>query len=245
MVRLIPSKMFIKDPVDAWGDEKTIGLSEHSARRLAPPITQFMQSGNIVLWDGYEDNIKKYSLYQVFGGTAERSIDYAQYEAFSLKCTPTGGAASHAGAKYYLTDFHEGSTMLVKASVTSPQATGWAFSILIAYYDGTNVVSAHLKYAADGSVTYYDSAGVWQSLLSIPRYSNVLNWGSISLAIDLATAKYVEARVYREEMDMSTYDINSAASAENPHVEITLYFEDIAGTSIVGYIDDVVVMEHV
>ncbi len=86
---------------------------------------------------------------------------------------------------------------------------------------------------------------MWQTVSTVERYDNVLNWGSVSLVIDLSKKKYSSARVYRSEFDLNTYSIVSTASAENPHVEVTLYFEDIIGAGITGYIDDVIVMENV
>jgi hypothetical protein len=67
----------------------------------------------------------------------------------------------------------------------------------------------------------------------------------MSLAVDLSTKKYSTARIYRDEIDMSAYAMHTAANAANAHVEIALYFEDIAGTAPIGYIDDFVVMENV
>ena len=113
-----------------WGEEKTIGLAEHSARRFAPPITSLVESGNLLYWDGFESGVQKYELYQVLGGTVNRSIDYTYSGSFSLKCTPTAGAGSQAGVTYYLTDFHE-DTVSVKATITSPDHTGWYFYISI------------------------------------------------------------------------------------------------------------------
>lgn len=244
MVKLRSSKMFIKDPVDAWGDEKIVGLAEHNARKLAPPITQFIKNGNIVFWDGFETGTKRYATYQVLGGTAERSTEYTQYEEFSLKCIPTGGAGSQAGAQYYITDFHEDTKILVKASVTSPDATGWFFYIAVDYFTGSKKYSSLIRYSADGTVSYYSSLGAWVVLSTIEWYGNVLNWGSISAVIDLASKKYDSVRVYRSEFDMS-YDISSVNDTDEPHLEIKLYFEDIAGTSIVAYLDDVIIMENV
>jgi hypothetical protein len=65
MVKLHAASMFIKDPVDVWGKEKNIGLAEHSARRLAPPITSLVEQGNLIYYDGYESGVQKYELHQV------------------------------------------------------------------------------------------------------------------------------------------------------------------------------------
>lgn len=244
MVKLHAASMFIKDPVDVWGKEKNIGLAEHSARRLAPPITSLVEQGNLIYYDGYESGVQKYELHQVLGGTANRSADYTYSESFSLKCSPTGGAGSQGGARYYITDFHE-ALLSAKATITSPNHTGWYFYASIRYYDGTSLHSAVIRYSASGSVDYYSSAGVWTSLISIPRYGNEYNWGSISLAVDLSTQKYSTARIYRDEIDMSAYAMRTVADATSAHIEIALYFEDIAGTAPIGYIDDFVVMENV
>lgn len=242
MARLIPSKVFLNDPIDVWGKEKTVGLAEHSVRKEAPPITSFVDGDNLIYWDGFESSVAKHTLYQSLGGTVNRSIDYTCSESFSLKCTPTGGAGAQAGATYYLTDFHK-TKLSAKAAITSPDAAGWFFYISISYYDGTSKHEGILRYSADGSADYLTSAGAWGSLISISRYDNVRNWGSMSVAVDLATQKYTTARIYRDEIDRSSYAMYTTANAANPHVEIELYFEDIAGTSIVGYLDDFIVME--
>jgi len=241
----VPSgTVFVKDPVDVWGKEQTIGLAELAARTHAPPLI-FDRQGNILYWDDYENPTPKYDLYSIFGGTLTRSIDYAYNGSFSLKCTPTGGSGSQAGPKYYLTDFHEDATITAKFSMTSPDTYGWYFYVNIAYYDGTNVNNAAVKYIAGGGFQYLDSAGGWQTLPTIARYENEYNWGSMSLSIDLNTKKYLTTRVFRTEHDLSAYSMYPTASALNPHLEIKAYFEDIAGTGIVGYVDDFVVMENV
>ena len=237
-------EMFISDPVDVWGHVTTIGLAELAVRNHAVPMP-FDRRGNVIYWDNYESGTPKYDLYSLFGGTLLRSTDYAHNGSFSLKCTPTGGAGSRAGPKYRITDFHEDGTVLAKFSMTSADAAGWYFCVSIMYYDGTNMHSAFVRYAAGGGFQYYDSAGVWQALPTIGRYENPYNWGSISIGIDLSTKKYLDARIFRTDHDLSAYSIHSSASALDPHLEIRSYFEDIAGTSIVGYVDDFVVMENV
>ena len=243
MVSLIRSKTYPTDPKDVWGKETTIGLAEHAARLGS--LMVFDKRGSILFWDDYEYPTPRYDLYQILGGTVNRSTNYAYSRSFSLKCTPTGGAGSQAGPKYYLTDFHEDETLSISTSITSPDGSGWYFYSRVMYYDGTNVSTANIRYTADGSLAYYNDSGGWTSLTSIPRYDSAYNWGSFNIVVNLNTKKYVSCSVFRTETDLSAYNMYSTASATNPHIEVTLYFEDIVGTSIVGYIDSVVIAESV
>ena len=245
MVKLHSARRYIKDPVDVWGGERTIGNAELAVRMKAPAITSIIGDGNVLWWDDFGPSVNKYELFQIIGGSALRSTDYSKDGDISLKCVPNVVAGAQAGAKYYLTDFHSDSTMSIKATFTSPDAAGWAVYVSILHYDGTNLNASTIKYNADGALKYYNDAGIWDGLTSVSRYSNARNWGSINLSVDLSTKKYKFARVYRYEHDLCAESMRSTLSGDAEHIEAIVYFEDILGGGITGYINDVMLMENV
>lgn len=245
MVKLHSSRKYVKDPVDVWGKERTIGNAELAMRIKAPPITTIVDNGNVMWWDDFNSPTTRYELFTVFGGAATISTDYAKVGDASLKCIPNAAAGASVGPKYYLTDFHEDSTMSVKATFSSPDAAGWTIYLSLLYYDGTNLNASTIKYFADGVLKYYNSDGIWTSLTAMPRYDSAHNWGSINLSVDFSTKKYVSSRVFRDEHDMSSESMRTTLSGDQKHVEAIVYIEDVLGGGITGYINDVILMENV
>jgi hypothetical protein len=244
MVRLIPSQVFVKDPVDVWGKERAMGLAELAVRTHAPAI-MYDRRGDVIFWNSFESATDKF----YDGGTnAVRSNDTSRRGDFSLKCTTGAAQWDAAGARYYLTDFHPNTTIGGQTSFASDNV-GYDFLMYLQYFDGTTAYAGHMRYDYDtGDLQYWSSAGAWVTFGSaLGKYNKALkNWATMKLVIDLQTKKYVRALAFGNEYDLSDHGLQIFASANAAHLyaESTFRTADLLGVAKVGYLDDVIITEN-
>jgi hypothetical protein len=243
MVKLHSSSRFLKDKVDVWGKEETMGLAEHAAR-LSPLV--FDRRGDIVFFDDYESPTKKWVDYKDAGGVIARSIDYSTNGDFSIKATTNNSVGDDAGIEYIHTDYHDG-LIGVQISVY----TNWSPTILnltLAYYDGTLEHHAQLRYYLSGYLTkIVDDAGAEQNISSTVKYYTSVtnpNFATLKLVIDTNSGDYVRALVMREEFDLSAYTIQTSASADPPHIRVRAFMTAANALAEVGYLDGFVITEN-
>ena len=245
MVRLIPSSVFMKDPVDKWGKEKTIGLAEHAVRVHAPPIP-YDRRGDVLFWEGFESPTMKGKKYGAAGGTVSRSTDTAKFGDFSLKCVTTAVAHEFAGREYYISDLHDNEKVGIQATFTSAETTKYSIGLDISYYDKTHLHAASIRWDKDtGNVTYVDSGGSYTTLQAVPTFHpDIVNWGTMKLVVDFSSDKYIRALVFGDEYDMSTIAYQKTAVAVGYKVAaIRIYLITTEAVSKTGYFDNFVLTE--
>lgn len=243
MVKLHSSEMFIKDPADVWGNEQTIGLAELAARMHAPPMT-FARAGNVLFWDNFESSTPKFWGNATNAGTIGRSNLCSEYDDFSAEGITDATAADYCEIHYRLTDFHD-SKIGCQCAFTSSDDK-YIIQAIIIKYDGTNYNACSIKWThSTGLVEYRDSAGVYQSLSpTIKRYDALKNWSTIQVVADLSAEKYVSARVFNQEYDLSTLDWYSTPDATAPHADIFFRVTPEEAVAKTVYFDSVIIVEN-
>jgi hypothetical protein len=235
--------MFVKDPVDVWGDESTIGLAELAVRTHAPPITS-VKEGNVLEWDDFESSTQKYIDYVNGLGTIGRSADYARMGDFSLKCVTGAVVDNYSGAYHFTSNFHvhKIGTQIDFAS----SGTGYAAYTSITYYDGTNLHMGGLKWTeSTGVLSYHGDDGNFHDLTPIVlREVYNVNWGTLKMKVDLSTNKYISAHVFGNVYDLSAYSLYDAADASAKQLRSTNYIKTLAAASKTAYFDNYILLEY-
>ena len=232
MVRLIPSHVFIKDPVDAWGKEETIGLAELAARGKCPISTD--RRGNVIWHDDFEESFAWEDISGV-GASAARSTDRPYMGAFSLKLLPSANVASAKmliGQPPMTTSIGIECAFTLDSSITD-------FTMTLAVYDGTNRYQGKLYYY-DGFLWYIDDAGGFTKVTATPISLYYGTHYHAKMVIDMNTGKYVRFVFADTEYDL-TESVFATASAISPHLDIRC---SANGTGGISYVDDVILTEN-
>ena len=244
MVKLHSPRVFMKDPIDAWGKDRTIGLSELAVRMHAPPLS-FDRRGDIIFYDDFEDTPLKFT--SAGTGTAVRSNTTARNRSFSLECTTEATQDRYAGATYYLTDFHTDGKIGMQTTFASA-AFDYAIRLTNAYCDGTNYHMAYIKYIySSGTLQYQDSGGLWATIATGVSYAaDLKNWATLKVVFDISTDKFTRLLAFGNEYDLSAYDMPSAASGLGPYLYVSaeIHKLDAGGVAKIGHFDNIVVTEN-
>jgi len=247
MVRFRPSTVFVKDPVDVWGKEETMGLSELAVRTHAPPLA-YDRRGDVIFWDDFESPTAKFTSSVAGAGTVIRSNTVAKIGDFSAKCTTGTVQNQYAGTQYSITDFHLGK-IGVQTSFASNDSD-YEVKLINAYYDGTNYHMAYIKYVFGDEKLYYQSAigpVVWTEIAADVEYRALTqNWSTIKVVFDLSNYEFVRLLAFGNEYDLSGYSMPSDASVANPYLYTSVEFHklDVAAIARVGYIDNIILTEN-
>lgn len=242
MVRLIPSSVFVKDPVDVWGEEQTIGLAEHSVRTHAPSMMHDRR-GDVIAWDNFESPTRKYANTT---GTVTRSSDRSKTGDFSIKCVTGGVSGNRSGVLYIQSDFHSDTNMGVQVSF-STAGDVWGMIIGFSYYDMTKIHTWSIRLKSDGTLEYGDLAGTWQTVTGASSIykQNSYNFATIKVVGDISTDKYVRAVLFDEEYDLSAYTCYSAAvPATMPYLYPLVDIETLEAVAKTAYFDNYILTEN-
>ncbi|MCW7077307.1 MAG: hypothetical protein OCU18_08540 [Candidatus Syntrophoarchaeum sp.] len=244
MVRIIPSSVFIKDPVDVWNKEQTIGLAEHAVRVHAPAIP-FDRRGEIILWDDYESPTQKYV--SILGaGTINRSNDTSKFGDFSTKIV-TGSTLHDNSAIYYYTSDYRDSKIGAQISFASADST-YSIWIVIRHYDGTNLRDYALEYEKSSGELSVFSDGTKYTLSPAVEYkASINNWGTLKFVIDIVNNENVRALFFRKEFDLSSHPEPKSISSmptEEPRLYIKFYYQAEEAAAKTGYLDNFILTEN-
>ena len=199
----VPSgTVFVKDPVDVWGKEQTIGLAEHAVRTKATS-SPYDRRGTLIYWDDFESPSSRYfsetKLYS--NGTVARSTDNPKFGDFCLKLT-TGSTTNDWVRIYYsVNDFHVGKIGAQFSFAT--QATHALVCLTMEYYDGSKVWTARLDYnLSTDMLRYYGDDGAYHDLITVPYYKGfageLIPYSTIKLVADFDNKKYVRSLLFGE-----------------------------------------------
>jgi len=239
----VPSgTVFVKDPVDVWGKEQTIGLAEHAVRTHAAPMP-FDRRGDVIYWDDFESPTRKYIAYT---GTVNRSADRSYNGDFSLKCVSTGsGPPNRDGFVYYLANIHNDTNIGLQFAFSTDDDM-WRMRIGMTYYDTVDKHMFIIGLKSDGTLQYWDSAGTWQDIATTSLYKqNSYIFAMMKVVGDLSTNKYVRATVFNAEYDLSSYACQTVASVKpEPYLSISGYVEELDAASKTVYFDNLILTEN-
>ena len=243
MVKLNSSSVFVKDPIDVWGKEQTIGLSELAVRTHAAAMP-FDRRGDVIAWDDFESSTKRYSE-NIYGtGTIARSTDTAKTGTFSLKHVTGATTDNYCFMAYMQSDFHLGKlgSQISFASDSDNYVIWWDGS----YYDGTYKHTAGIKWTeSTEKLSYLGDDAVWHDLPgTYEYYASITNWATLKVVCDISTNYYVRVLFGNDEIDLSDYAMRTQANA-NKRVFVstfeTITKEDVAKTA---YLDNYILTEN-
>ena len=240
MVRIIPSSVFVKDPVDVWNREHTIGNAELAARLGS--LMVFDKRGDVLFCDDYESATAKYSNTD---GTVARSVSRARNGNFSLKCVTGATSGSRSGPYYSHSDFHTDTKMGIQTTFATADDV-WGIILAISYYVSTAHYIWSIRLKSDGTVQYGDSTGNWQDVTPTMEYEqDDYNFATVKVVGDLSTKKYVRAVLFNQEYDLSGFDCYSTVvPSTNPYLYTSFAIETLENVAKTAYFDSYVLTEN-
>lgn len=240
MVKLNSSSMFLKDPINVWGEETSVSLAELAVRTHAPPMT-FSRSGNVVAWVDFESATPNYDVDNTGTPTSGRSTAYTRNGDFSYLID--GNDSDYTELSMHTNDFHVGkignSVMFASAGVD------YYILASLYYYDGTNLNAAELKYDRTAKKLYY--------LNSVPAYVEIAvdecinyttNFSTFKIVADFSTGKYVKALCFGDEYDLSAHSLYIDGSAIVKHLKSGVKVQGITAGGMQVYLDNMVITEN-
>ena len=241
MVKLHSSRMFVKDPVDAWGEETTIGLAEHAVRTQAPPLV-YDRRGGVIRWVDFESSTPNYEIDKTVGSAFDRSTNTAHAGSFSGKVDVPASASDYCRIIQYINDFHLGK-MGLSAQFASAD-TAFDLHLKLQYHDGVTVHDAELMYKYSTGALFVNTPTGSVGIDSVDRYASIYNFSTIKVVADFSTDKYVRALMFGNEYDLSAYTIRTAGSASIKHIEPRFEIVGAAGSAATAYVDDIILTEN-
>jgi len=243
MVRLIPSTMFVKDPVDVWGKEVSIGPAEQALRTQFPYV--YNRSGNVIFWDDFESpTIKPYLHATGTGGSCNRSTDAALNGDFSMKLITGNVENNSCTAKYYLDNFRFGKLGILAHLMTHNVQV--AYTLSLQYFDGATLHVGRIKVdVSDGKVYYgYPTPTTHIGTISWYTSGTVDLFMPIKLVIDIDNNVFDKLYIARNEIDMNNYSLYTADNTTNQNVIAEIEFMTKANASYTAYLDNVVITDN-
>jgi hypothetical protein len=232
MVKLHSVETFVKDPVDVWGREQTIGLSEHAARMGSPMI--YDRRGTVFAYDEFETSPLKWSKTNSGGaGTGQivslsNSINAYRGEMCMEMVAPNvaddyvsasrifGGVSKHRIGVELTT---------VLGSASHPK-----IALGISIFTGTRRIMAGIRLqphtnnglsyfhtgtdmSADAGYVSFDTSFVLKMSTPYP----------LKFVVDVDKEKYSRCMFGSSEIDMSSYVPAVANSTYAPHVICSVF----------------------
>jgi len=242
MVRLIPSTMFVKDPVDVWGKEVSIGPAEQAIRSQFPYV--YNKSGNVIYWDDFESPTVKPGLVAAGAGSCNRTADKSLFGDFSMKFVTGAVVGNGCSADYYLNNFRAGKLGVLASFMTN--AVQVEYMLTLDYSDGvTNHVGRIKVDVSDGKVYYgYPATNIYLGTVSWYTSGSVDLFMPMKLVVDFDNGVFDTLYIARNEIDMSSIDLYSTGSTVKQHMQAEVAAQTKAASSNTVYIDNVVITDN-
>ena len=243
MVKLNSSSVFVRDPIDAWGKELSIGPAEQAIRTQLPYV--FHRGGNVLYWDNFESPTIKPILECGGGGSCARSSTYAQFGDFSMKFTTGATSGNYCMLRYYMSHFREGKVG-VTAAVWGGSFGAANWRLGIAYFDGTTEHSGTVKLDRSNDKVYYlDTGLVYQEASTVSFYDSASfpYFTPIKLVIDIENDVYDAAYVSWDKIDLSSHDLYTVSSSLKRHLELSVFYSTDENVDHTVYVDNVIITD--
>jgi len=240
MVRLIPSKVFMKDPVDSWGKSETIGPSEQAVRAHALPMT-FDRRGELLYWDDFESSSKRYQEWVTVasGGTINRSTENPKFGDFGVKLV-TGTTINDSAVVYYLlNDFH---VNRVGAEISFAScSTDCYIYIDMNYFNGVTKLQGKMAYDTSNNKLQVWSGAMWVTVATLPMFmgnsGEKLPFTTLKLVMDLERNEYVRALCAGTEVDISSFTPITGADATKRGITVYVWYQTKVAVAQTAHID--------
>jgi len=247
MVKLHSPNVYIKDPVDVWGKEQTIGLAEHAVRTHAPAMP-FDRRGDVLYWDDFESPTMKCYPRAYGSATSARSIDYSKTGDFSLKCTTdaTVGVGDYAGLLYAHNDFHLSNVGTQISFMCADTVNDYSIMNFLYWFDGSNEYQAIIEwYNATGKLWYRNSSGAMTELAGTYDYKyHTNNFATMKLVVDMANHEYLRVLLFGSEIDMSGIAIQNSGTTSDRYLYTSFTINNNSAVSSTMYFDNYALTEN-
>ena len=238
--------VYIKDPVDVWNKEHTIGNAELAAR-LGSHMT-FDRRGTVFAYDDFEDAPLKWVVYSGGGGTGNSatlsSSRYAHSGQGCLKVIPPNVIDAY---EYLERGFGGVAKNMLGAeiSINRPNDVINRAAISLQIYTGTRLIRAgvSLQQTAGGGISYQTAANAaldasWTTFDDTFTISSIPMSYPIKFVVDVENEKYVRCMFGGTEIDMSSYTPHVANSVQSQMVIATIYDVSKAAANPAMYFDN-------
>ena len=229
--------------MESWSSKyklvKAFGSMDHHeiAARLGAP-NLYQRTGKTMYMDMFNDStIEWFTATNGANGSVDISASRAFTGATSLKLL-TGDAVNnyaYAGHTFYFLDISKIGFEFTFAPHDDLSYVRFQF----AYYTGTTRYYAIIDIYVDGSIEYMNTGGSMTELVSGSGLKlNERMWHVIKLMVDYPNTSYYKLFFDKDEYDLSSITLNSAASAENPHLYCLVKAINGAANSHWCYVDN-------
>ena len=238
----VPSgTVYIKDPVDVWGKEQTIGLAEHAAR-LGSPAT-FDRRGTVFVYDDFENAPLKWNVAGGAGCSATLSDEHPASGSGCMKMVPASVADSYVRA-YKLIGGVSQHKLGAEITIYRDDEVAHLVGLVIRAYTGSRVITSgvSLQMKGFGGLSYLHGSDP----------SLTANWTTfndtfeifedatypLKFVVDVDSEKYVRCMFGGTEIDMSAYAPHAAASTYAQLVTCDIYIPTPFASNAKTYFDN-------
>lgn len=218
-------------------------IAELAARLNSPDF--FHRGGNILLIDGFEGSLSKYTE-DTHGTGASVSIsnERARHGDFSCKLV-TGDAVGDWAGLYARLSYPVLSTMGFEVCWNSEQSIA-NLEIIFRLYDGTTRWDARVRWHQDGYIwQYYNSSGAWVALSpQFLIYEGYAHFNFTKLIVDFVNKQFVKLISNSTIYDMAAIDLYGSAQTLTPQLYIFVNAEARSIGSCIAYLDSWIVTQN-
>jgi hypothetical protein len=233
--------MFIKDPVDVWNTEQTIGNAELAAR--IGSLASFDKRGVVFWYDDFGNSPLAWITTTVgaplgSGYSSTLSDENVFRGAGTLKIVTSDTDDEYISTVRHVGGMASGRIGLDTVVTSDMAAANNAFMGLVCY-DGTNQLSAGIKLGFNTisykkSTTFEDFSNSEWTVFSTAYTPTNFSPTHVKLVIDITTQKYVRCIVGGIEYDLSDYAMWSTPST-TPQKVMPFFGALITATGATSY----------
>lgn len=221
--------------------ETIAGLSDlgELAARLGSIVT-FDRRGNVIWMDDFESGIEAWETYISGAGEVLWVPTYHRNGGFCLKM-------STAPITDYVCDIFTQIAYPIlgkfgfESSFTRDSQLS-SFRIVVSFYNGTNLISASIRWtAATKTWAYLGADNVYYDLSpTIDFVSAVTVFNTVKLVCDFANNKYVRLIANNTTYDLANLGMYIQSDTTGPHLELRIRITTNTDMASTAYIDDVI-----
>lgn len=233
----------LTDPEDISGVFRQMGLAELASRLGYPGTCD--RRGDLLWFTTFENGLQGALISSDHADSkGYLSTNRALHGAYSVRLDPRGAANAYVN---WSRVFHwpvagRLGVELALSTDTNPLYV----TISMFYYDGTDYWLGRIRYdPATGNWLIIPSSGVNTVILAgFYLQQGPSAWHAIKLVIDVDTKEYVRVVIGRNSIDLSAYDLYTAASAAIGQLEIRIQCDASAAMSEAIHIDGVIITQN-
>lgn len=231
---------FVVDTLDAWGEYLEVGNAELAARGWGSKFGNDRR-GQVLFWYDARWAAAPFYLSASGGCTSERSAADSFFTGHSLHFVCNANDANVASADLDLTA-RAPDTGLGLQFRFKWITLGSFLNFSISYYDGANYWSGSGRLKRDAReiqvqdvTTGWEKVGNWDNTIT-----NAGPWRYIKLVIDTENNTYLRLIVDSQEIDVTGYNLFTAASTQE-HITSQIQLQGWAAQQSEVYVDDIVI----